>query len=723
MGVTKFYKMFCSVIDNVVTTEIKEPFGLMADLNGFIHKCAQQVFGYGNNLNNRPLDENIKLTIRDMLKTDKGTSKLKAEFLFLIPEILTKLIIERIRPTDFLILAVDGMAPFAKGKQQALRRTKAGMERCNSFDGIPSKEKFDTAHLTAGTEFMRDITKTIEEWIKKNSSRLPHYVLFSGSDVAGEGEHKIFLMLENLKHYMISNNTITTDKDLDSLFRSQEIYVYGTDADLCPLSMMRDYNFIWVREPYDIDKLNEGVKIDVVRDYVTNIMTKDFPPMTKENKYNIVDDFVILSFHIGDDFVPAMFPLTGNIKITLDTFMKVYNEIAIDDINNKRPFHPLSYGSEINISALTKLMSKLVKVEEEFYIKRQEVDKAEREGDLPKISKFRFDNKIKNVSNETYTPCMLLQFNYEDFCEKWKEVLRRPCLMSDRMPISNRINSLVTLSKEELDQNSDEACQDYITGIRWNFAYYKGKLMNNWFYKRSLPPTIKALSDFLNDGKYVMVPVERIPSDHIIQPTQMLSMILNPYFNNEVIMSVFKNDKNYLKAISNCKFLSANFPKIIGYIFQGKYKSEEHSKIPLLPDIIFEDVLKVIPLRNEFKKDNPIDWFVGDVTSGSWSRIIKSKINIARFNEVKVYEKEDTSENSNKLNNFINNSKPRNTMGGRSGGRQSNSTGRNSIRNPGRGSGRGRGRDQNDIINSMKVGRFTLIGVNKQKNNISDDYM
>lgn len=740
MGVTKLFKSFVSNIDSVIINNFKEPFGFIADLNGFIHKCAQTTFGYGNDFYNKPISEDMKSYIRKSLRTKLGFEQLKLQFLALIPLMLTKLIIEIMKPTDFLILVVDGKAPIAKGKQQSLRRTTAGFER-HLMNGIPTEEKFDTAYLTAGTPFMRDVSDVIEKWILANKSKLPHYVLFSGSDVEGEGEHKIFAMLEVLKIEILSKNTISTTKDLDQLFRTQPICVYGTDADLFTLCGIRDYNFKWIREPYDISKFEEGIDIDIARNYIINNMTKDFPEMTKEQRLLIFDDFTILSFLIGDDFVPAMFPLTGNIKETLDSFISTYNQNAIKGIKENTGFYYLNNSNDINIQSLTVLINLLVPIEKKLYEDRQEVDRLEREAVttndyniIEKVKSLRIKNRIgmKNnclttrshdgtIINETYTPSPYFNLKYEDFCEKWKEILRRPCLMSDAIPSSYRIEALLYTTKEELNNNSDDACQDYITGLRWNYAYYKGRQMGNWFYKRSLPPTIHALSVFLNSGKYKMVSIERQIGDYIISPTQMLIMVLNPNFNKPVIDSIFKTDKTYNNAIINCKFLIANFTRVIRFIFQGKYKSEEHSKIPLLPQIIIEDIFKIIPqLKLEVHKQNSIEWTLGSINNEQWSRIVNSKINIARTNEIKIFKEppkttrfvspphsSKNNEDSNKLNNYVN--KGKTTLGGAN--KNITNDEKPIIKNT---TVKKYYKKELDI-NTSKVGKFRIINVDKNK--------
>ena len=646
MGVPKIFKMFISIIEGINITNVNGIFGLMIDLNGFIHKCSGAVFGYNKSLLNMEIDPEIKKLIRQKLKTKQGFELLKAEFLNSLGSALEEIIINQIKPSDILIMAIDGKAPFAKVNQQRMRRMDAGFNRWSynpASDTISAEEKFDTAYLTAGTQFMRDVSNTIRSWINANKARLPYYTLFSGSDFQGEGEHKIFKMLEDVKNYILTNDTTITKKDKEATFRSQKFVVYGLDADLGILSMMRDYNFIWVREQFSIKKMENGTNIDIARSHIISSMKPLNENITKEQKTNIIIDFAFMSFLIGDDFVPAMFPLTINIKIALDRFMEKYAFLFGTEFN-----FLLSSTGDINIQNFTNFIHQLEEVERELYKMRQEVDLAERtlssnfgnEEAMNKVKEFRNFLRIKIDDRETYTPSPILKLSYEEYVEYWKRVLVRPSLMSNKLAQSDKISYLLNFDKDLLDQECDDSCQDYITGLQWNIKYYMGYEMNNWYYKKPFPPTIHSLIRFLKSGKYIPINVIRQPTDPIISTTQCLITVLNPNFSSDVLKTFFKNDKAYQSATINCSYLNTMFPKKISHSFQGKYHSEEHTKIPLLPPIIFEDILKIIPsTKNEINDINFYDFILGS-TESSFSRLLKSTIGFGRNDEIKVFNKE-----------------------------------------------------------------------------------
>lgn len=611
MGVHKFYGAFVKDIRGVATNELPRLFGLIMDLNGLAHRVAQEIFGYGKKLNNEELTDNEKFVIRRMLSTKEGFNQLKMSYLLKFKETLSKIIFENLNPTDFLIMTLDGKAPFAKCKQQLGRRTNAGIERHRSNDGINTSEKFDTAYLTAGLPFMNDLSKTIDDWIGNNKHVLPHFTMYSGTGVEGEGEHKMFRCFEDLKKNIIDTYQGSAGKNISDVISKQPIGVYGSDADIGILCMRRDYNFLWIREPYNVEHFQEFIIVDSIRLHVLNRMLEgiDRNIVDRQKEMNVIEDFTLLSFVIGDDFVPAHFPLTINVKTTFDQIMFMYSQMV-----TRTGF--ITSGDEINIPALTSIFEGLVDIEREMYKTRQLVNEIETsyvnyyntngQEDVvlaAKRAEMRRINKIKISPDEYYNSAPILNLSYEDYCQYWKKILRRPCLFSNIVPTSDRIQSETFLTDEQLDTNCDEACQDYITGLRWNFAYYRGKDVNNWFYKRTFPPTIHAVANFLKAGKYVMEPVIRNAYDPVISTTQVLAMVLNPHLNEALIHSQFGSERAYSKCTINCRFLKVNSPVDIACSYQGKYKSEEHSKILLLPQIIIEDVMRVINIPSLEERD------------------------------------------------------------------------------------------------------------------------
>ena len=182
MGIPKFYAWllqmkFPGVLANEVPSDVSS-FSL--DLNGLLHNCAQLVYGYGNG----ETEERVEYVKNTDIET------LENEYFGTLDTQLKNLIIDA-RPKDLLVLAVDGVAPYAKINQQRQRRFRSALDN-------PLVGKFDSNSITPGTVFMRKIDKFLQVWLGKNKDfmsggipLLPDKVIYSSHMEPGEGEHKI----------------------------------------------------------------------------------------------------------------------------------------------------------------------------------------------------------------------------------------------------------------------------------------------------------------------------------------------------------------------------------------------------------------------------------------------------------------------------------------------------------------------------------------------------
>lgn len=628
MAVPKLFKMWICEILNIMISKGKLPFSLLMDLNGLIHRIAGYVFGYGKNLDFSNLSEPKKIEIRKKLSSKSGFTELKSQFLNMIPEILTLIVIEKIQPTDILILCVDGIAPFAKANQQRSRRQKSGLERnsyTNSINDVPVNEKFDTAFLTGGLPFMDEISDRIHSWVKDNERRLPCVIMISDSRVNGEGEHKMFAMLDEIKDKFFLTQNVQTDKNMDEEFRKQNHVVFGLDADIGLLCAMRDYNFLWMREMRRIthdEPVPDCVDISVLReDIISHMLPPNYIPL--RNKYvdfHVIRDFLTMLFFIGDDFVPGMFSLSFHIKFAIDKFFEAYQEYCIDN-GEELKFISDDEGN-INKVNFYMLLGKIVPKEKELYEFRQRVNMAEytlattqnnQTQDFyslyNEVMEYRKSYKNDRFSNEMYYPAPILQYSFEEFNEKWKDVILRPSIVGTIITQSPKIDMILAnaLTPEVKQKEMESICKNYLDMIQWNLKYYiGGNNMNNDYFKYPLSPTVKQLHEFLSSVYYEFPPCVRTLYDQVLTNTHMVILLINPNFSMPVIESFFgkgtEKKNNYLNAISRCKYVNIIHPKSFDFFMQGKYTSEIDTKIPLLPPIVFDDLLAVIPYQAKENK-------------------------------------------------------------------------------------------------------------------------
>ncbi|KAL6450930.1 XRN1 5'-3' exoribonuclease 1 [Candida maltosa Xu316] len=295
MGIPKFFRFISErwpLISQLIDeNQIPEFDNLYLDMNSILHACA-----HSN-------DESItRLTDDEMFSS-----------IFHYIEHLFQII----KPQKTFYMAIDGVAPRAKMNQQRARRFRTAYEAelkmkkaIEEGQALPKEEPFDSNSITPGTEFMSNLTKNLKYFIHKkiteDSSWANIEIVLSGHEVPGEGEHKIMEYIRAM--------------------RSQEGYnpnlrhcIYGLDADLIMLSLVtHDPHFALLREEVSFGA-NRGkgkdlheqnfylLHISLVREY----LSLEFQEIENQLKFEydferILDDFILIMYVIGNDFLPNL---------------------------------------------------------------------------------------------------------------------------------------------------------------------------------------------------------------------------------------------------------------------------------------------------------------------------------------------------------------------------------------------------------------------------------
>jgi 5'-3' exoribonuclease 1 len=238
-------------------------------------------------------------------------------------------LVKKIDPIDVLILAVDGVPPSSKIKQQRDRRFKKSLE---------PHEGFDTNAITPGTEFMFKLDKKLKRELSKYKNVLPPNVIFSGHDVRGEGEHKIMDIYRDesfWKNKVAHNNGATH-------------ILIGLDADLIMLSLMTPLKRLYLyRESFD-QKIKEKSIDLVIVDLMRSEIRKRFVPN--------IDDFIVISMFIGNDFIPKS-PSINDVGRNLDILIDVLKRKGLKLINDH---------NQINRKSMYEYVKELANIEPEM---------------------------------------------------------------------------------------------------------------------------------------------------------------------------------------------------------------------------------------------------------------------------------------------------------------------------------------------------------------------
>ena len=378
-------------------------------------------------------------------------------------------LIKELNPKNKIYITFDGVAPVAKLKHQRTRRFKSNftkeLYKMQDFEEYKNNIlktgnfEWSTINITPGTEFMNNLDIFITNYYKQNSK-----VMISGSNNVGEGEHKIFSYIRNNKQY--HKNTITV--------------VYGLDSDLIMLSLNHLYcnkQIFLYRETLEFIR-NINKELNPNENYVLNIkylfkliideMT-NYVSYMNINSYNLLTDYILICFLIGNDFVYH----NPSLNIRNNGIMKMLN--IYKDICNGN--YTLTENGVINWKHFKNFMNRLAlqerdNLKEEYEIKNNlqkkieyKIKKMERSG----VSKKEiFDFKLDNLPG--------LERNIEHYINVYETgwEYRYYLKLFD-----------VNINEERLR----EICVNYIESLEWTFKYYQNDCLDyRWSYKYNYAP-------------------------------------------------------------------------------------------------------------------------------------------------------------------------------------------------------------------------------------------
>jgi len=221
MGVPGFFQWLLknNTHNNIILNQLENINCLYFDANCLFHpKCFDILKLYSN--------------ITDIEKLEK----------LMIKRILNYIeyIINYVKPSDLVYIAVDGVAPIAKINQQRKRRYKSVIDKeymsdLNKKYNIIKNDVWSNIVITPGTEFMIQLDKELNNFIKVFQINNKIKIIYSSYKECGEGEHKI---LRHIKNDLINNNNLINNN------LNKNHVVYGLDADLIFLAETRKHIFI-----------------------------------------------------------------------------------------------------------------------------------------------------------------------------------------------------------------------------------------------------------------------------------------------------------------------------------------------------------------------------------------------------------------------------------------------------------------------------------------------
>jgi 5'-3' exonuclease len=526
------YKKNKIIIDN--NNDIETDF-ILFDTNCLLHPTCFKVLAMKQEMLNKSKHVDIKKLENTMMK----------ECLNYIDSIVSY-----IKPKVGVYIAIDGVAPVAKIKQQRSRRFKSVSDR-QLKENILKKHKKPTEYfwnnsaITPGTDFMIRLHKMIINWIKNKKDGLKY--IYSSCYEPAEGEHKLLEFIRKNRKY--------------------RYIIYGLDADLIFLSLASNHNKIYLlREAVHLKNDNDKfvfVDIDMLKvaimETMHNYMIKDEDSnIMIELKNDIINDFIFICYFLGNDFLPHMEALDiskGGIDILLKCYCNMYKELYL---NGKKPYIVLK--NKICKKNLLKFID-LLYVDEKEILKLNYNTKRYYPKCDSNDSYVREMHRIDNVMFKVNDPIMVGKDNYNDYRKRYYMYH-------------------MNVEEKDLEKTVEDICMKYLQGLEWVTIYYfKGCPDWHWYYPYDYPP-------FLNDiKKYIKK--YKLTKFNLNSP-------LKPY---QQLLCVLPIQSKYLVPY---KYRYYMHPKSkLGHLYPYRFKQDFIGKtkywkgIPILPKLDIESVLNI----------------------------------------------------------------------------------------------------------------------------------
>jgi len=388
--------------------------------------------------------------------------------------------IRQVAPTVGVFLAMDGVVPMAKMRQQRLRRftsvwLRTQEEKADNAAKATQANRWDTNAITPGTVFMTRLRQRLERMIQEHGSNWH----LSSSDEPGEGEHKI-LSAWRTGAYQGS------------------VAVYGLDADLIVLSLLgmetANCSKVWLfrEEPpqahsaspqaHSASPREGGVG---ARSASTGVLGAQSRPAGSAGLVRSAPTMEWFSVHalrhwLIRDVAPAFHR----------TFLLSYI-MAMSFLGND--FLPRSIGLTLRQEGHSVLMDALhLLLSQGSFIVCPSTLELQEDGLLRLLRVFA-------SQEETHIAHALFQK------QRQARYVDGAVLGDKDWPLTQNEEAFLLRGKDTLlpgwqelyrttffpGQEKSRICSEYLYGIQWNWAYYTGRYEEvcfNWYYPFTLPP-------------------------------------------------------------------------------------------------------------------------------------------------------------------------------------------------------------------------------------------
>ena len=455
MGIPSYYrKLKDSVVGLVSSTgPDKGPYGLYFDFNCLVYHVLSSP-------STPPYPTDVALTDDDARIAWEN---------HLIGDVLKYVnkIVDLVKPTHEVLISVDGVVPFAKMKQQRLRRFKSALR---SGDG------WDRNAITPGTYFMDRLGSRL----KTISGRGLRWTVQDAS-IPGEGEQKIMEYLRG--------SAAAADRDY---------VIYGLDADLIVLSLLHQQRCsgakLWLfRENIEFGEMVCNSLGEETYVYMDITVLQKYLENQLGDAKGVIENYAMAMCFLGNDFLPH-----GLSQKMSDEGHAVMMEILKAGFAEGKP---LLMNGQWSLEGVRYFVSQLAKTE------RGDIERSLRR-------KLSHQPRITEETHADFYPAPKVEHDFFDGERgpmKWRW---------QRIYYENYIGGAHKLAARA-------AARHYFEGLHWIRAYYFGEpCSNEWHYPFFLPPLWSDLLIYLDSLFWASTGVATDQTIAKPKPQEQLAIVL-----------------------------------------------------------------------------------------------------------------------------------------------------------------------------------------------------
>ena len=589
------------------------------DGNALVHPASQKVTATGSYTNGGKEFIELPLPPGDLPESyrkplpDNSTPEDIEKAIFAETCRVIEAIVFVVVPKKYVYIVFDGAPPLGKQDQQRQRRWTTAQTRSENTDN-PLSVHWDSCAISPGTQFMDRLQAYMRWWVRSKMMETgsgKNYwqkltVIIDGSNVAGEGEHKI---MDYIRTSAPDSNQI----------------IYGLDADIFMLSLATRHRHLYLlrEDPFSRNRgtnsfLCKGPALDadwhvVDIDAVTYWMFLSYPQVDwrlKQEKVEegIVDDFVFLTFLVGNDFVPPL-PICQVLKTSLSLIHDAHKLLlsVCSQKSKKLSGIFITAHTKINWQVLYQLLVKLKDIESQqcwelACHQRTKSDEALVDKDLIRYFSMWFGDSASKRNQEAMH---IATRNYR------KAYYRRAHITT----------------RDEIN----DMCAHYLQVLEWINSYYHGKLLSwRYYYPYGYAP-------FPSDLVQYMVSISDTPMGITPRHQFTLSESLLPF---QQLMCILPSESRCLLPPEYDEALEAipnHFPTTETVTIDTQGKEVDWQAVVTLPPLQLSKILKVykgvservrVYRRNERGKARTFVWDpnIVQLYKSKWGTIGRCKV-------------------------------------------------------------------------------------------------